>query len=104
LKSWAFLAFAACGGGDADDTAGQEGDTAAGQAVFAEAGCGSCHTLDAAKTSGSAGPNLDEAQPSSETVVQVVTEGVGAMPSFRDQLSESEIRDVAAFVSSTAGS
>ena len=40
-----------------------EGDAAAGEAVFAEAGCGGCHTLEAAGSSGTVGPNLDESQP-----------------------------------------
>ena len=33
-----------------------------------------------------------------------VTNGAGVMPSFEDQLSEQEIKDVAAYVSSAAGS
>ena len=32
----------------------------AGEAVFAQNGCGSCHTLEAANTTGTTGPNLDE--------------------------------------------
>jgi cytochrome c oxidase subunit II len=32
----------------------------AGEAVFAQNGCGSCHTLAAAKSTGTTGPNLDE--------------------------------------------
>ena len=36
---------------------------AAGEAVFASAGCGGCHTLEAAGSSGNVGPNLDEAKP-----------------------------------------
>jgi cytochrome c6 len=83
---------------------GGEGDPAAGKEVFLGAGgCGSCHTLADAGTSGSIGPNLDEAQPSSELAVDRVTNGQGAMPSFKDQLSEQQIRDVAAYVSTAAG-
>jgi mono/diheme cytochrome c family protein len=59
--------------------------------------------LEAAGSSGSVGPNLDEAQPSFDQVVEQVTEGGGAMPSFKDRLSEKEIRDVAAYVSESAG-
>jgi mono/diheme cytochrome c family protein len=36
-------------------------------------------------------------------VVDRVTNGSGAMPSFADSLSEQEIRDVAAYVSTAAG-
>jgi mono/diheme cytochrome c family protein len=81
-----------------------EGDATAGKAVFASAGCGSCHTLSDAGSSGTVGPNLDDAQPDQELVVERVTNGAGVMPSFKDQLSEQQINDVAAYVSSVAGS
>ena len=81
-----------------------EGDPANGKQVFASAGCGSCHTLSDAGASGSVGPNLDEGKPAYELVVERVTNGAGVMPSFKDQLSEQEIKDVAAYVSSSAGS
>ena len=81
-----------------------EGDPAKGEEVFASAGCGGCHTLEAAGSSGAVGPNLDEAKPSFELVVDRVTNGQGAMPSFKDQLSEEDIRNVAAYVvQSTSG-
>jgi mono/diheme cytochrome c family protein len=79
------------------------GDAEAGAAVFASAGCGSCHALADAGSSGAVGPNLDEAQPSYELVVDRVTNGKGVMPAFGGQLSETEIADVAAYVSETAG-
>ena len=75
------------------------GNAAAGKAVFASAGCGGCHTLAAAGTSGNVGPNLDEAHPSFDLVVERVTEGKPPMPSFKGQLSEQQIKDVAAYVS-----
>ncbi len=75
-----------------------------GAAVFASAGCGGCHTLAAAGSGGSVGPNLDDARPDVETVVDTVTNGRGAMPSFSDQLSDDEIQAVAEYVSSSAGS
>jgi mono/diheme cytochrome c family protein len=81
------------------DTGGESGDAANGKAVFASAGCGGCHTFEAAGSSGSVGPNLDDASPSFDAVVTQVTNGGGAMPAFGDELSEQEIRDVAAFVS-----
>lgn len=74
------------------------GDAAAGRTVFASAGCGGCHTLAAAGSSGTVGPNLDEAKPSLQLIVDRVTNGRGVMPSFRDSLSERQIADVAAFV------
>lgn len=74
-----------------------------GEGVFASAACGGCHTLAAAGSSGAVGPNLDEAKPSKELVVDRVTNGQGGMPSFADSLSEKQIAAVAEFVSSSAG-
>ena len=77
---------------------GRVGDAAAGKEVFESAGCGSCHTLADAGATGAVGPNLDEAKPSAELVVDRVTNGMGAMPSFSDQLTAAQINDVAAYV------
>ena len=83
---------------------GAEGDAAAGKEIFLGAGgCGSCHTLADAGTSGTIGPNLDDAQPSFELAVDRVTNGQGAMPSFEGQLMEQQITDVATYVSTAAG-
>jgi mono/diheme cytochrome c family protein len=82
-------------GGEAPEV---EGDAAAGEAVFASSGCGSCHTLDAAGSSGTIGPNLDEAAPDFETAFTTIQNGRGAMPSFEGQLSEQQIADVAQYV------
>ena len=79
------------------------GDAAAGKQVFESAGCASCHTLADAGATGTVGPNLDEAKPPTTLVVDRVTNGQGAMPSFKGQLSETQIQDVAAYVSSVAG-
>jgi mono/diheme cytochrome c family protein len=80
-------------------TGGEGGDAAAGEQVFATAGCGGCHTFSAAGSTGSVGPNLDDLAPSFDAAVSQVTNGGGAMPSFNDELTEQQIRDVAAFVS-----
>lgn len=88
----------------AETTPEADGDAAAGAAVFASAGCATCHTLADADASGTVGPSFDELQPSAETVSAALTNGKGAMPSFSDQLSEEQIADVAAYVSSVAGS
>jgi mono/diheme cytochrome c family protein len=75
-----------------------EGDASAGEDVYASAGCGGCHTLEAAGSSGNVGPNLDDAKPAAGLVVDRVTNGRGAMPAFEGQLSEKQIADVAAYV------
>ena len=75
-----------------------EGDAAAGEAIYNENGCGSCHTLEAAGSSGNIGPNLDDAQPDLELAIDRITNGAGAMPAFGDQLEPQQIADVAAYV------
>lgn len=87
-----------------ETTAGQ-GEAVAGKEVFlGSAGCAGCHTLADAGTTGTIGPNLDAASPSHDKVVERVTNGQGVMPSFKDTLSGRQIQDVAAYVSSAAGS
>jgi cytochrome c6 len=84
-------------------TTGQ-GDPVAGKEVFlGSSACGGCHTLADAGSSGTVGPNLDDAKPSFDLVVERVTNGSGAMPSFKDTLTEQQIQDVAAYVSTAAG-
>ena len=84
-----------------ETTEAVEGDAAAGEAVYASAGCGGCHTLEAAGSSGSVGPNLDDAKPDAELTTDRVTNGQGAMPAFKDDLSEKQIADVVAYVVSS---
>jgi cytochrome c553 len=91
---------------DETETGGEAGagDPVAGKEVFlGTAGCGSCHTLADAGTSGTIGPNLDDSQPSEDLVVDRVTNGQGAMPPFEGTLTSQQIADVAAYVSQTAG-
>jgi mono/diheme cytochrome c family protein len=82
---------------------GADADVVAGKEVFESAGCVGCHTLADAGATGTVGPNLDEAKPPASLVVTRVTNGMGAMPPFKGQLSEKQIQDVAAYVSSVAG-
>ncbi|MFN0154075.1 MAG: c-type cytochrome [Gaiella sp.] len=102
------LGTAACGGDDSSSGSGDgtetavQGDAVAGKAVFTS-NCGGCHTLADAETSGAVGPNLDDSAPGFETVQTQVTNGGGSMPAFADKLSADEITNVAAYVSSVAG-
>ncbi len=81
-----------------------EGDAANGESIFGSTGCGACHTLSAAGTTGTVGPNLDDAKPSRELAAERITKGQGGMPSFETQISAQEIADVVQFVvDSTSG-
>ena len=86
-----------------DGGSGSGGGEDEGEAVFAANGCGSCHTMEAAGTSGSIGPNLDETKPSHDLVVDRVTNGSGAMPAFADSLTEAQIAAVADYVVAGTG-
>ena len=89
------------------ETTQVQGDPVAGKEVFvsvAQPSCTGCHTLADAGASGSVGPILDATKPSYDKVVERVTNGQGVMPSFKATLSEQQIQDVAAYVSSVAGS
>jgi cbb3-type cytochrome c oxidase subunit III len=74
-----------------------------GKSIFAAAGCTGCHTLKDAGATGTVGPNLDQKKPPQQLVVDRVTNGKGAMPSFKDKLSAAQIQAVAKYVSSVAG-
>jgi mono/diheme cytochrome c family protein len=89
------------GGGATDQGGGGGGGEAApaadGKAVFTDT-CGGCHTLSAAGTSGTTGPNLDDVSLDAGAIEGVVRDGKGGMPSFGGNLSDDEIAAVAAFV------
>src|ERR1700722_1884195 len=65
--------------------------------------CAAWHTLAAAGSTGTVGPNLDQLKPSDALVTHQVINGGGGMPAFGSSLSKSQIASVALFVSSVAG-
>jgi mono/diheme cytochrome c family protein len=81
----------------------KNGDPVAGKKVFLSAGCTGCHTLKDAGSTGTVGPNLDQAKPPLSLAVERVTKGAGAMPSFKGQLSDKQIADVTAYVVKASG-
>ena len=91
------LVAPSCGGADASQEAGS-----AGASLFNEAGCAGCHTLTAAGARARVGPDLDAAKPTYADVSQQVRTGGSGMPAFADRLTDSEIADLATFVSSAA--
>ena len=76
---------------------------ATGPDLWSQAGCGSCHTLQASGSTGTAGPNLDQIRPSSATVAAQVTYGGGGMPAFGSSLTATQIQELASWVASSAG-
>lgn len=74
-----------------------------GRELFVEE-CGTCHTLSAAGTTGTIGPNLDDLQPDEAEVLSAIENGgagSGQMPA--GLYSGSEAKQVADFVSGSAG-
>ena len=75
-----------------------KGDPKKGTSVYSSAGCGSCHTLAAAGSTGTVGPNLDSLKPDYRAVTAQVTNGGASMPAFKGTLSTQQIADVSAYV------
>lgn len=84
-------------------TSGVSSDAEAGRTLFTAQACGACHTLAAADAKGTRGTNLDESQPSIALARDLIANGRGAMPAYKDRLSVQEIEDLAVFVSNAAG-
>jgi mono/diheme cytochrome c family protein len=87
-----------------------------GAQVFANNGCGTCHTLAAAKTGGVLGPDLDEVLPGQSVAMihksivdpnSVLAKGYPANvmpPTYKTSLSPKELEDLVAYlVKSTSG-
>ena len=79
------------------------GNPTAGAALFQKSGCVGCHTLAAAHATGTVGPNLDQAKPDYRLATARVTLGKGQMPSFKGQLTDQQIADVASYVVKSTG-
>ena len=70
-----------------------EGDATNGAEVYA-VNCAGCHGADGG---GGSGPNI-QGEDSEEEVASVILEGEDSMPSFDGDLTDQEIADVVAFV------
>lgn len=89
---------------EAGEETGGAAASAEGKTIFTT-DCGSCHTLQAAGTSGTVGPDLDELEPSLEIVEHQVINGGGPMPAFGKEgtLNPEEVKAVSSYVASVAG-
>lgn len=72
-------------------------------AIFKAANCSSCHGADGKSPVGGA-KNLAESKLTEEEIVMTISKGRNAMPSYKSQLSEAQIGDVAKWVKSLQGS
>jgi mono/diheme cytochrome c family protein len=81
------------------------GDPTKGAAIFTSQGCGGCHTLAAAKTNGTIGPNLDSLKPPYRDATAQVTNGGGVMQGYGKDgtLTTQQIADVSAYVVTSTG-
>ena len=91
-------------------TAGAADDDAASMAlgktlftVGAVPPCAICHTLKDAGATGEIGPSFDDLRPGPDRVVAALKSGIGAMPSYRDGLSDEQMRALARYVSKASG-
>jgi glucose dehydrogenase/mono/diheme cytochrome c family protein len=74
---------------------------ALGKQVFSQ-NCATCHTLAAAKATGTVGPNLDQLHPDAARVKRQVENGGATMPAFKGRLSDEQIEAVSQFVAKEA--
>jgi mono/diheme cytochrome c family protein len=103
LLGLAVLALAGCGD-NGNESSSSSTSSLPGAKVFDSADCGGCHTLEAAKSTGTVGPNLDQLRPDAQRVSRQVKNGGVGMPSFAKKLTEVEISQVAEFVSESTRS
>ncbi len=83
-----------------------DAELALGRKIFtqqAQPACALCHTLKDAGAEGAIGPVLDEIKPDAARVSRAVKDGIGAMPPFKQQLSDAEVKAVARYVSVATG-
>ncbi len=77
-----------------------------GLEIFNEtAACTGCHTMKAAGADGNVGPNLDTVDLTIESVIDMVTYGLGVMPAYGEDgiLTKEEIEIVSNYVVNSAG-
>ena len=70
----------------------------AARALFDTYSCSACHTLTDAGAFGVIGPSLDDPSLTREAIINRVTNGQGAMPSFAGQISDDEIALLADYI------
>lgn len=98
------IIFSACSGNGASSNtistpSGKSGDvnTEEGTRNLFETKCAACHGADG--TAGIANAaNLQTNKSDSTSIIQIMVNGKGAMPSFKDQLTEEQVHKLAHYV------
>jgi mono/diheme cytochrome c family protein len=111
----AVATYVACAAGESPSRAQADGcGTPAGagggggggtdpKALFSSAGCSGCHTLKAAGSTGTIGPNLDQSTISLAGAIKQINNGGGPMPAFKDKLKPDQIDALAKFIIENRG-
>ena len=76
---------------------GAAGNAANGQAILVKQGCAACHGTDG---QGGAGPRLAPNPPAAAALIKYVRKPLGAMPPYRNQLSDAQLTDIWAYLAS----
>ncbi|HEY6776371.1 MAG TPA: c-type cytochrome [Thermoleophilaceae bacterium] len=87
------------------------GDSTSGGAIFARMGCGSCHHLSAAGSSGEIGPDLDQRLPAHDraSLIAVITDSdrsgdfVGMPEDFGRRMNATELNALVGFLLAAGG-
>ena len=76
-----------------------EEQMAASAGLFNQYSCGACHVLGAAGGNGHIGPQLDgNSKIDAGYIVNIVSNGQGAMPSFGGMMDEAQIEQLASYI------
>jgi cytochrome c oxidase subunit II len=115
FTQWVQERAAGGGGGEEGDETGGQAAAPDGKTVFNESGCGGCHQLSDAGTTGGTGPNLDEglADKDAAFIKQSIVDpdaeitpgfDAGLMPkAFKDQLQPAELEALVKYLDEVTG-
>ena len=106
MRRVALLAVLGLAGAAAVPAADDAAELALGKKLFVETAtppCAICHTLKDAGAQGAVGPILDELQPDAGRVATALKNGIGAMPSYRETLQDTQIQALARYVAKATG-
>jgi len=93
------LVLALGGCGDSGGASRARASPAEGRRLFLASHCGRCHTMAAAGTDGTSGPDLDTSERLDLREIRAsLVEGANGMPSYAGRLTARQLDAVAAFI------